>query len=356
VIELNAVETGTRLSCRAVERLICAIWGGYFGREVGPYDDFFELGGDSLAMIDVVGQARASGLSLRSSVALRNPTPARLAERLVLDGAGEPAGTPLPTLHASARHTAQLRGADWTPVESRSVPIVAGTGDPLYVVHSDSHAGAEREAVAGWAVDRPVRGFPLPGVRGLIPPGGPVEELAGQLVRALRAEQPGGPYRLAGFGTGAVLAFEMARQLRGHGAEPVLLALIGPAAAEAQTGRDRLLRRRLGLLARRFGCTGEETMEEIHARLREDGWYDDSVHPWDLPWLQLAWADLAVATHAYRPAGYPGPVLLCADGPGSPGWLRADPEVHRFDYGLASPLALLGDGHLALVMRKALAA
>ena len=192
----------------------------------------------------------------------------------------------------------------------------------------------------------------------MIPPAGPLEEIAAQLVRALRAEQPDGPYRLAGFGPGAVLAFEMARQLREHGAERVLLALIGPPATGTETGRDRLLRQRLAMLARRFGLTGEENMEEIHARLREDGWYDDGVHPWDLPWLQLAWADLTLAVRAYEPADYPGPVLLFADDGDSPGWLRAvqDAEVHRFDYGLASPLALLQDGQLALAMRKALEA
>ena len=81
--ELDSV----RLSCHAVQHLICEIWSGYFGREVSPYDDFFDLGGDSLAMIDVVVAARGYGLPLRSSVALRNPSPARLAESLTVGAA-----------------------------------------------------------------------------------------------------------------------------------------------------------------------------------------------------------------------------------------------------------------------------
>ena len=157
-------------------------------------------------MIDVVAEARERGLPVRSSVALRNTSPARLAESLTV-GRAEPLPVALPMLYASARQTALARAADWTAAQSRPVPIVpAGDGEPLYVVHSDSHVEAEREAVSLWGTERPVSGFPLRGVSGLIPPVGTVGEIASQLVAALRAEQAQGPYRLAGFGQGAVLA------------------------------------------------------------------------------------------------------------------------------------------------------
>lgn len=71
--------------------MVCGLWADYFGRDVSPYDDFWDLGGDSLAMIDIVGRARALGLPVRSSVALRNPSPARLAAALT---AGDDPGHP----------------------------------------------------------------------------------------------------------------------------------------------------------------------------------------------------------------------------------------------------------------------
>src|ERR1041384_3843325 len=115
MIELNAVGAPARLSCHAVESMIREIWSGYFGRDVSGYDDFFDLGGDSLAMIDVVAEARERGLQVRSSVALRNPSPARLAESLTI-GAAQP--IELPALYECA--------SDSSAQEIRSMPIVRG--------------------------------------------------------------------------------------------------------------------------------------------------------------------------------------------------------------------------------------
>jgi thioesterase domain-containing protein len=357
MIELNAMGAASRLSCHAVENVIREIWSGYFGRDVSPYDDFFDLGGDSLAMIDVVAEARERGLQVRSSVALRNPSPARLAESLTI-GAAESSHVELPALYTGS----PTRASGWTTQESRSMPIVrSGGAEPLYVVHSDSHMEAEQDAISAWGSERPVRGFSL---RGLIPLGGTVGEVAGLLLKALRTEQAEGPYLLAGFGLGAVPAFEMARRLRDSGAQVALLALIRPPAVETgrSPGRDHLLRQRLAMLAGRFGLSGPESVEEILAKVRADGWYHDGVRPWDLPWLQPAWADLTLAVQAYDLADYDGPAILFEDVIDSVAsertWVHAikDLEIHQFDYGIESPKAVIGDARLAQAMRKALEA
>jgi hypothetical protein len=96
--EMNIAEAGTeRLSCHAVERVIRETWSGYFGRDVLAYEDFYDLGGDSLGMIDIVGRARELGLPVRSSVALRNPSPARLAESLTIGVDSAPVALPATT-------------------------------------------------------------------------------------------------------------------------------------------------------------------------------------------------------------------------------------------------------------------
>jgi thioesterase domain-containing protein len=362
--EENCAKTA-RLSCRAVERMVCEIWSEHFGRAVSPYDDFFDLGGDSLALIDLVLVARKRGLAMRSSDALRNSSPARLAESLTVH-----ADASLPaSLLMGAREADRVRvfdwTDDWTEVEARLVPIVGtGTGEPLYVVHSDSHVQAERDAVSSWGSGRPVSGFSLPGAPGLLPPSWSVSEIACRYLEALCEEQPAGPYWLAGFGYGAVLAFELARRLRERGEKVALLALIEPpavsTAARPPADRDELLRQRLVMLAGRFGLAGDENLDEIHARLRQDGWYDDSVSPRDLPRLQLAWAGLASAVRRYRIADYDGPVILFQDA-ANPGatertWGRVigDLQLHLLDYGIESPVGVVGDARLAQTMRKAL--
>jgi thioesterase domain-containing protein len=343
--ELNTAEAGTRLSCQTVERMICEIWGDYFGREISPYDDFYDLGGDSLGMIDIVGRARGRGLPVRSSEALRNPSPARLAERLTVGADTAPVAVP-----ALCAATAAIVATVAVPATVAPTPVVAtGAGDPLHVVHSDSHVEAERDAVAAWESPRPVTGFPLPA--------GSIDECADRLLAALRLAQPRGPYRLAGFGHGAVLAFEVARRLRGLGADVPLLALIAPPAVgvPGEATREALLQTRVTMLARRFGLGGAEDVEEIHARMSRAGWYGH-VPPGDLAARQLSFVEFESALRDHVLADYDGPAVLVHDGADAPAWERAiaDLEVHRLDHGTEAPTAVLRDAELALVMRKAL--
>lgn len=339
--EQSTMAAGTaRLSCHAVEHMIREIWRDYFGRDVSSYDDFFELGGDSLAIIDVVGKARELGLPVRSSVALRNPSPARLAEALTVGVDSGPVS--LPALCAGPGRAA--------PLAPRPEPIVVtGSGEPLHVVHSDSHVEVERAAVASWESPRPVTGLSLTAGSG----GGLVDRLLAALLRA----QPEGPYRLAGFGHGAVPAFDLAVLLRRRGAAVPLLAMIDPPAVgvPGESTRESLHQRRMTMLARRFGLSGAESLEEIHARMRRDGWYGH-LNPRDLPASQSSFVDLELAARAYEPARYDGPALLVTGGTDPSVWQRAiaDLDLHWLDHRIESPAAVLHDEELALVMRKAL--
>lgn len=343
--EVSTAEATARLSYGTVERVLCEIWSGYFGHTVSPYDNFFDLGGDSLAMIDVVGRARDRGLPVRSSMALRNPSPARLAETLTVHA--DASLVDVPALCAPAS-----RAPAWTTTALE--PIVLSDGTPVYAVHSDSHVEAERDAVASWEVA--VIGIPLPGTRGPIPPFGTVGEIADQYLATL--EPQAGPYRLAGFGLGAVVAFEMARKLADQGNALAPLALIRPPAVAP--GNNDPLKERLAGLARRFGLDGTESLDEIHARVRQDGWYDDGVRPADLPQLQHAWVDLTMAVRSGPVGRYDGPAVVVHDLVDPPEvtrtWSDAVPnaETHSFDHGIDSPMAILRDERLADVLRTAL--
>ncbi|SDN47879.1 thioesterase domain-containing protein [Actinacidiphila guanduensis] len=334
----------TALSCLAVEQLVGEVWSARFGRAVTPYDDFFDLGGDSLTVVEVTAELRERGLPVRSSAALRHPTPARLAEHLTPPRPVRPAALDPGPLPAPAPGGGPLR----------ALPIAAGDeGGPLHVVHSESHVRAEREAVAAWAQGRAAFGFPLPGA------GGTVEDLAERLLPALRAHPPQGPYRLLGFGHGAVVALEAARRLRAEGAEVALLALLAPppAADEPTPDAEELLTARLADLAGRFALEGGESAAEVHARFRAAGWYEDAA-PADLAALQAGWARLAHAVARYGHPPYEGRALLVADGlgriPVEAALSGAEARAHRLGHGLRSPLALLRDPGTAETMRKAL--
>src|SRR5690606_23395669 len=65
---------------RAREELLCGVYAEVLGLpEVGPDDDFIELGGDSILAVQVLIRARAAGLALSAGDVFRNRTAAALA-------------------------------------------------------------------------------------------------------------------------------------------------------------------------------------------------------------------------------------------------------------------------------------
>ncbi|WP_264991933.1 phosphopantetheine-binding protein, partial [Mycobacterium montefiorense] len=55
--------------------------------EVGRFDDFFALGGDSILSVQLASRARAAGLAVSPRMVFEHPTPAQLAG--VLDALGD---------------------------------------------------------------------------------------------------------------------------------------------------------------------------------------------------------------------------------------------------------------------------
>jgi thioesterase domain-containing protein len=86
------------------------------------------------------------------------------------------------------------------------------------------------------------------------------EEVATAHIKALRAMQPEGPYLLGGFCNGALLAYEMARQLQASGQRVALLALITPSSIYTY--------RALAMLVRWLGRLGLNEEEQAHCFLR----------------------------------------------------------------------------------------
>jgi thioesterase domain-containing protein len=121
------------------------------------------------------------------------------------------------------------------------------TGAPLFLVHGLGGKVDELSTIARHVeTNRAVYGIEAPGSNGDEPVLADVAKSARLYVDAIRKPQPSGPYFLAGFSYGGIVAFEMAQIIRAEGGEVALLFLID-AYAHPRTWP---LRERVGLRAR----------------------------------------------------------------------------------------------------------
>ena len=167
---------------------------------VGARDNFFDLGGDSLSVVEaILGLEKLFGQRVSPADFLLEPTPSGLAVRI-------------------AR-------MDPSPREG-AAPLRAGTGNQtLFLVPAGAAGG--HELLVNARLARRLRTDA--GVIALRAGPGPhphAEIIAREHVRRVRAIQPHGPYLLVGECVGGILAFEMARILRSEGESISLLALL----------------------------------------------------------------------------------------------------------------------------------
>jgi thioesterase domain-containing protein len=113
--------------------------------------------------------------------------------------------------------------------ERAIVPLQAsGTRVPVFAV--PGHNGdvfCYRALAQRLGADQPFYGLQPPGTDGQDDPLTRVEDLAACFARQIVAFRPQGPYVIAGYCAGGTVAFELAQQLAGAGANVSLLALFG---------------------------------------------------------------------------------------------------------------------------------
>jgi thioesterase domain-containing protein len=150
----------------------------------------------------------------------------------VIDRIGQLLGRQLPpdllwyqgTIESLARALLDESGP---PVWSGAVPIkTSGKRRPLFCPHVvGGHLFFYDNLARHLDEDQPLYGLPARGFDGRTPPDSSIEAMAAHCIRNMRLVQARGPYRLAGYCSGAYIAFEMARQLCEHGDPVELLAL-----------------------------------------------------------------------------------------------------------------------------------
>ncbi|ASU33866.1 thioesterase domain-containing protein [Mucilaginibacter xinganensis] len=186
-----------------IEKMVADIWAEYLGVEkIGVYDNFFELGGHSLIAVQVMTRIeKETGKRLPLAALFETSTVEKLALLLQMDG----------------------KSITWDSL----VPIKPkGSKMPLYMVHG---AGLNillfNTLAMNMSPEQPVFGLQAKGLDGVEEPLTSIEEIAEHYINSILQQNPAGPYALAGYSFGGIIAFEMAKQLEALGKEVKMLAM-----------------------------------------------------------------------------------------------------------------------------------
>ena len=310
---------------------------------VGVDDDFFELGGSSIQAALLVNRLQdALGRPISTIALFEAPTVAALARDL-----GDP-DRPDPTI-GHANGVATFPAALLVPLPTGGdLPGPNGARSdraPIFFVHPPGGVVVcYRPLAAHLGGDRPVLGIRARGLNGDLDLPVDLESMAAEYVEAIRSSRPEGPYHLAGWSLGGVVAFEMARQIRALGEEVGLLALLDTTVpiGRSQPGEDDLSGREYGLdltLDQLAGLDPDAQLPYLWEHVRRLGLVDADT---PLPLAQKLLDDLKrlFAHHvrlatAYEVRPYPGRIALfrpteapvAIEGPADRGWGRWADEV-----------------------------
>jgi thioesterase domain-containing protein len=270
---------------------LARIWSELLERSnIGPEDDFFELGGDSLLAVWLMEEiAERTGRDLPLSLLLEGATIRHLASALDAQGA--------------------QRGM-WRGIN------VHGTRCPLFWIHGWAELLSMRSY---FDADQPVFQIQDPLTRRWqVKP--PLELSARRYVEELRRIQREGPYQLIGYCFGGVIAYEMALQLLASGERVAFLGLLDTPAPgyvfpmslrlRIHTANAALFRRMVAELRTRSSWLGRGTYirHTVPAitRHRWLGWLLKRLpHGWPVPTPPGSLARIR-----YHPTSYNGHIVL----------------------------------------------
>ncbi|MBL9210227.1 MAG: amino acid adenylation domain-containing protein, partial [Opitutaceae bacterium] len=189
----------------ATERVIADIWQRLLKvPAVGVDDHFLAIGGDSLAAVKMISEVETLfKISLPVQTVFEAPTLRRLAARV------ERANEQSPESYESNYLFPLVEVPGSRPLFFSNVDLrlaIRGTWKAPCTLYSISHWAQGSGFIKAKSVG----------------------DLARQHVARIRKVQPEGPYRLAGFSFGGLVALEMARQLRQDGERVDFLLLLDP--------------------------------------------------------------------------------------------------------------------------------
>ena len=169
---------------------------------IGPNDNFFDLGGDSALAVQLFHSiAEACGRQLPPVMIYHVPTIA--AQAALLEQRETPELSPLVLLKSGSQ------------------------GTPVFIAPGLGGGPAEFfQLVKYFALPNAVYGLQPKGIEGFDEPLRTIEEMADFYLQGILRAQPHGPYIVAGYSLGGLVALEMARSLSARGEKVALLVLL----------------------------------------------------------------------------------------------------------------------------------
>jgi acyl-coenzyme A synthetase/AMP-(fatty) acid ligase/thioesterase domain-containing protein/acyl carrier protein len=270
-----------------LERSLLDIWSRVSGTAVAPHDDFFDdLGGESIVAAQLVSEVhRLLGRSMPLSLLLELNTVAKMAD--------------------------YLRTRAETDIERTAIALQPnGTRPPLFCVSGKGGSVMIfRELAALLGPDQPFYGLTHHGFANDAFPK-TFAALAACYADAIRAIQPEGPYSLAGYSAGGLIAFDVARQMSRAGDEIAFVGLIDSAAKSSRVASWKRPFKHVSLLwrkpsqyapryaraiARRMGLLRKHAPSDLQKMNR----IFDSIHPRDSLQPYAGRVTLFLASHGW---------------------------------------------------------
>ncbi|MES2062020.1 MAG: amino acid adenylation domain-containing protein [Bacteroidota bacterium] len=194
------------------EKLVADIWEEMMGlNQISIFDNFFQLGGRSLVAVKIMARLeQETGKRLPLATLFEYSTVEKLAARLEIDA----------------------EAITWESL----VPIKPkGSKMPLYIVHGAGLNVLLFNALAmNMDEEQPVYGLQAKGLNGIDEPLDVMEEIAANYVDEIINHDPVGPYAVAGYSLGGLIAYEMAKQMLAMGKDVKMLAMFDTYADQTQ--------------------------------------------------------------------------------------------------------------------------
>ena len=188
----------------AAEEIVASIWQDALGIDkIDIFSNFFELGGHSLIAVQIMSRIeKQTGKRLPLASLFEHSTIEKLAYLLDLD-------------------TESITWESLVPIKT------TGSKTPLFFIHGGHLNVLVFKMLAQYLdKDQPVYALQAKGLLGGKESIESIEEIASYYIKEIKKVNPSGPYALAGYSLGGLLAYEMAKQLIAMKMEVKMLALL----------------------------------------------------------------------------------------------------------------------------------
>jgi thioesterase domain-containing protein/acyl carrier protein len=200
----SSAETAYVAPVTTTEKKLAKIWSAVLKIDrIGINDDFFAIGGHSMIAVTLIVRIEKEfGIRLPLATLFDQSTIARLSA--VIEKGVEPSG--------------------WRSL----VPLrPAGTKKPLFLIHGlGLNVLLYTTVINHLDPEQPVYGLQAKGLNGKDQPFETIEEIAAYYISEIMSVDDQGPYRLAGYSLGGIIAYEMGRQLAEMGKEVSFVGLL----------------------------------------------------------------------------------------------------------------------------------